>query len=992
MKNLWKSPFVIELAPIVLVLLVLLFIQIPTFANKTFWKATSHGLASESGNWNNGVPTLNDTAYFWKDSSNKNCTLDVDQRWGACWIGASCTTSIVPKGTRLDTLGNGTNFFLIDSGVGTTINFGSKLTLTGVGPIRFNAKASSASGVFNVAGARCSLITSTGFTASAWYTQAACTTQFVAAVNIIGSTGPLLYIAPTGRVNLAANSINVRPTASMTSIIDSGMLAASSYFYIEAATNINDTVMILNSIITNTLQFRILSGTPTVRIYSTIPWTTSGTNPITISNVVSGSYLSFDFNANVTSTGTGGLQITNTGSATRPLRVNFNSTTNTFNRVATTATSLCTLSLGSSNNTTKYRWYVDSAVTLTTSSTNTFDSSGSGTTYFKDKQNNLYYDVLHSGTATLTDSSGIHTAAGGDFTASDGNYKMATGTCLSVGGDITIDGSGNNDTTSLDSVYLYGTTNTYHIGSTIASHTRARGLRADVTNFHLDIDKVRIMVQPIYLGASDTLINEGAVAKIDSVANQSALIFDNGGGIILNDTFISIPTVSKYTVKNNGANTLTIKGTSPRIIKIGASSISDTVPDFIGGGTVPWTVQDNVAGLTGSTIIFRKAVFGGGFTQNTTINTVKLTDTVSGGAFTLTDGVFNQGGKPITATAFTWNSADANVLDGPISIAGNYTRGASSAGTRTNWTTITAASTVTCNGKNMGNININASGATVTVADNLIADSLTVTAGTLILSGTRDSLTGVLQVLGTSTLTTTGDTLIINGTPITLASGSTLTKNAATLWKVKAAPVTLALNGVSAPVIVFTGNPTITGGGTLAGLSKAVAGNWKVTAQNAQTLTLSALTFGVTTAKQDSMLSSSAGNQATISLPATATWTNAYCKDILFQDTVRVSDTVGDGGNNTLAWWKPALTTLKHPAGRVGYSDTIIGSSFKTSGGSATLGGASVVLSKQVADSLIFTVPTKTKGTYNLIYDNGGYMYDTVSFRVLVPTITGGQP
>lgn len=81
----------------------------------------------------------------------------------------------------------------------------------------------------------------------------------------------------------------------------------------------------------------------------------------------------------------------------------------------------------------------------------------------------------------------------------------------------------------------------------------------------------------------------------------------------------------------------------------------------------------------------------------------------------------------------------------------------------------------------------------------------------------------------------------------------------------------------------------------------------------------------------------------------------------------------------------PILTTLKHPMGRIGYADTIIGSGFYTTGGTATVGGTSVTITRQVADSLIWTVPTKARGTYDWIFTNKYGLKDTVSFRVLVP-------
>lgn len=84
----------------------------------------------------------------------------------------------------------------------------------------------------------------------------------------------------------------------------------------------------------------------------------------------------------------------------------------------------------------------------------------------------------------------------------------------------------------------------------------------------------------------------------------------------------------------------------------------------------------------------------------------------------------------------------------------------------------------------------------------------------------------------------------------------------------------------------------------------------------------------------------------------------------------------------------PVLTTLKHPMGRVGYVDTIVGSKFGASGGSATFIGGAVTISHQTDDTLIWPVPTGDRGTGNWIYTRSDGGSDTVTFRRLVPSIT----
>jgi hypothetical protein len=81
----------------------------------------------------------------------------------------------------------------------------------------------------------------------------------------------------------------------------------------------------------------------------------------------------------------------------------------------------------------------------------------------------------------------------------------------------------------------------------------------------------------------------------------------------------------------------------------------------------------------------------------------------------------------------------------------------------------------------------------------------------------------------------------------------------------------------------------------------------------------------------------------------------------------------------------PLFTKLLHPAGWIGYADTIVGARFGASGFTASLSGTAVTISRQTDDSLFWTVPTKARGTYNFIGLNSDGLADTVSFRVLVP-------
>jgi hypothetical protein len=134
------------------------------------------------------------------------------------------------------------------------------------------------------------------------------------------------------------------------------------------------------------------------------------------------------------------------------------------------------------------------------------------------------------------------------------------------------------------------------------------------------------------------------------------------------------------------------------------------------------------------------------------------------------------------------------------------------------------------------------------------------------------------------------------------------------------------------------------------------------------------------------------------SVPTPSAWANDSisfpCPDFPTADTGyydfivddgTVADTITDAFHYLMTI--PVISTLKHPMGRVAYADTCIGSGFGTSGGTATLGGTAVTISKQTDDSLIWVVPNRAKGTVWWKYCVGG-LCDSVLFRLLVPSIT----
>jgi hypothetical protein len=102
---------------------------------------------------------------------------------------------------------------------------------------------------------------------------------------------------------------------------------------------------------------------------------------------------------------------------------------------------------------------------------------------------------------------------------------------------------------------------------------------------------------------------------------------------------------------------------------------------------------------------------------------------------------------------------------------------------------------------------------------------------------------------------------------------------------------------------------------------------------------------------------------------------------------------VNGGNDSNVVFDVPVISSVKQGKCMAGKPDTLLGNHFRTSGGTATLGGTAVTITKQVADSIIFTVPAKARGTYDLVYAHPGGR-DTVSYRVLVPQVlspNGGE-
>jgi len=189
----------------------------------------------------------------------------------------------------------------------------------------------------------------------------------------------------------------------------------------------------------------------------------------------------------------------------------------------------------------------------------------------------------------------------------------------------------------------------------------------------------------------------------------------------------------------------------------------------------------------------------------------------------------------------------------------------------------------------------------LTGADALKCRALSIAAGgSVALGGAGTDSIGNCDVAGT--LNTAGDTVVFTG-DVTLASGSTITNDAASKWTCTKDGVALAINGKSIPLVQLLGSARFTStaatGGTLAGLTMPSAGGDTVIWQHSKRWTISAKPTLRGTAR-NYWLSSAAGSRDTIDLPANDTLHNFYIKGQYFLDTVtcRRADTCLSGGYN----------------------------------------------------------------------------------------------
>jgi hypothetical protein len=207
---------------------------------------------------------------------------------------------------------------------------------------------------------------------------------------------------------------------------------------------------------------------------------------------------------------------------------------------------------------------------------------------------------------------------------------------------------------------------------------------------------------------------------------------------------------------------------------------------------------------------------------------------------------------------------------------------------------ITNTSTIISANKKFHNLNINASGKTVTGADRIWADSVAVLAGTLALGGTGTDTLTKCRVLGT--INTSGDT--VHALSYDIDAGATLTKDTASLWQVADGGI-VRMGGKEFPYLNNLGTTTFWGNGSFAGFGMATTGGDSARFEPAKKYTFLAKPIirgsGLT---RNAWVSHTATQRDTIDFPAKDTLKNFYIRDQIFLDTCycKRADTCLSGG------------------------------------------------------------------------------------------------
>ncbi|MES2826049.1 MAG: Ig-like domain-containing protein, partial [Pseudomonadota bacterium] len=394
-----------------------------------------------------------------------------------------------------------------------------------------------------------------------------------------------------------------------------------------------------------------------------------------------------------------------------------------------------------------------------------FTISGTGRTV-----SSVAYGALHliSGSSTLSGSVTL---------AADANISAASGASLTL--SAVLGGSAALNKTDTGSLVLSSTDNEseYAGGITVTAGTLSISNDDQLSSGTISL-------------SGGTLAITGATTINNSINLTSSSTIDNSANATLSGVISGANTLTKA-----GASTLTLSNTnSYAATTVSAGTLSVASDGNLGSGSVA-LVNGTTLAITGATTIDNAITLAGSTTISSSA-AATLSGGISGsgslgksGASTLTlSGANAAHSGAITINAGTLSiGGDSNLGSNSVTLAGGTTLAITTGGTIDNNLTLAGAATMqvaaatTWSGVIGGSNNLAKTGAsTLTLSNtNTLSGTITVSAGTLAVTGTTSTTT----VASGATLTGTGT---VDG-PVTVQSGGTLSPGSS--------PGTLTING-----------------------------------------------------------------------------------------------------------------------------------------------------------------------------------------------------
>lgn len=372
--------------------------------------------------------------------------------------------------------------------------------------------------------------------------------------------------------------------------------------------------------------------------------------------------------------------------------------------------------------------------------------SGSGELLATD---DLVFDATSTVNATATAPLSVNSVV--TAAAYSGNWSIS-GQTLTCAAGASFDGTG---TLNLgNGVTCNGASSTAHFGSTLGAvtATSAAMLYSGTTGMVIDDDK-GITFKTISLADNAKVTNSGA-ASSTYLHSSTPITLGDGASLTINrnmtsaltaaGSFISLP--ASYTIA--GSATLYLSNQSAATCTIPAITATVGVIEVQGPVTNSATNMNGAMSCT-SLVVETTAVVS--FTFNTQNYGIAVTGNLNCGSNNAgANLILNFGSSTISCGAFAATgvfvqATTYNMQSSQWTCAGNWTWKTGytvNAGTST--VTISNTSTVTNVGKSFYRFNVDASGNTITLADDLVCARYTLLAGSVDLAGHTITQTGLL--------------------------------------------------------------------------------------------------------------------------------------------------------------------------------------------------------------------------------------------------------